>query len=136
MAVGALLQITLVDMATIVADRIGDIKGEIVTAFIGRYFQQMGILLLRQMLLEIHVKGGTACKMFNIRCTMKFELVNNGQRVILHNIEITIITVTWYEITVLTIPLGMLYTDILSRNHLTIERSVQGFPEQNADNHH
>ena len=46
MAVRALLQIALVDMATVVADGIGDVEGKVVTTLLGCHLQQMQILLL------------------------------------------------------------------------------------------
>ena len=79
MAVRALLQVTLVDMAAVVADGIGNVEGEIVTAFLGSYLQQLGILLLGEMLLEVHVEGRTTREVLDIGCTMKLELVDDGQ---------------------------------------------------------
>ena len=57
MAVGALLQIALVDMTTLITYRIGDVEGEIVTAFLGSHLQQLHVLILREVLFEVHVEG-------------------------------------------------------------------------------
>ena len=50
MAVGALLQIALVDMAAVVADGVGDVEGEVVTTFLGSHLQQLHVLILREVL--------------------------------------------------------------------------------------
>ena len=76
------------------------------------------------MLIEVHMEGRTTSKMLDIRCTMEFELVNDGQRVILYHIEIAVIAVAWYKVTILTIPLSMLHTYVFGRNHLAVEHHV------------
>ena len=55
---------------------------------------------------------------------MQLELIDDSQWVVFNHIEIAIIAVTGYEVTVLAIPLGVLDTHILCRNHLTVEHHV------------
>jgi hypothetical protein len=43
-------------MAAVVADRIGNVEGEIVAALLRGYAQQLAILLLAQVLFEVHVQ--------------------------------------------------------------------------------
>ena len=79
MTVRTLLQVTLINMTTIVTNSIGDIEGEIITTFLGSHFQQMQILLLRKMLIEIHVKGRATSQMLDIRCPMQLKLIDDGK---------------------------------------------------------
>ena len=57
---------------------------------------------------------------------MEFELLYDVKRIVLYHIEIAVITVTRYKISVFPVPLGMLHTDILCGNHLTIEQYILG----------
>ena len=70
MAVGTLLQITLVDMATLVTNRIGNVESEIITAFLGSNLQQLEVLILREVLFLVHVQSRTTCKVLDVMCTM------------------------------------------------------------------
>ena len=56
LAFGACLEVTFVDMAAVVADRIGNVEGEIVAALLRGYAQQLAVLLLAQVLFEVHVQ--------------------------------------------------------------------------------
>ena len=123
-AVRALLQITLVNMAAVVADGVRDIEGEIVAAFLGCDLQQMQVLILGEMLLEVHVEGRATREVLDVGSAMQLELVEDGQRVVLYDIEVRVVAVAWYEVAVLTIPLGVLYTNVLGRNHLAVEHHV------------
>ena len=51
------MQIALIYCSTVIAYSIRNIKGEIVASLFGCDLQQLGILLLRQMLLKVHVQG-------------------------------------------------------------------------------
>ena len=55
MAVRALLQVALVDMATVVADGVGDVEREVVATLLGGNLQQVQVLLLGEVLVEVHV---------------------------------------------------------------------------------
>lgn len=50
-ALGAFLQVTLVDVAAVVADCIRDVEGEIVAAFAGSHTQQLAVLFLGEVFL-------------------------------------------------------------------------------------
>ena len=54
-ALGALLQVALVDVPALVAYRVGDVEREIVASLGGRYAQQVAVLLLRKVIFEVHV---------------------------------------------------------------------------------
>jgi len=124
MAVWALMQIALVDISAVVADSVGNIECKVVTSLLSSHLQQVQVLLLRQVLVQIHVQGGATCEVLDIRSAMQLKLINDGKRFILNNIEIGVIAVARHKITVLTILLGMLHTDILGRNHLAVEHHI------------
>ena len=56
MALGALLQVALVDVPALVAYRVGDVEREIVASLGSRYAQQVAVLLLRKVIFEVHVQ--------------------------------------------------------------------------------
>ena len=117
-------EIAFVDMTAVVADGVGDVECEVVTAFLGGHLQQLQVLLLREVLLEVHVEGGTTREVLDVGRTMEFELVEDGQRVVFDHVEVTVVAVAGHEVAVLTIPLGMLHTDVLGRDHLAVEHHV------------
>ena len=79
MAMRALLQISLVDMSTVVADGVGDVEGEVVTPLLCSNLQQVQILLFREVLVEVHVECRTTSEVFDIWCAMQFELIKYGE---------------------------------------------------------
>ena len=111
-------------MTAVVADGVGDVEGEIVAAFLGSHLQQMLVLLFGEVLLEVHVEGGTTREMLDVRSAMELELVEDGQRVVFDHVEIAVVAVAGHEIAVLTIPLSVLHTDILGRDHLAVEHHI------------
>ena len=119
-----LLQVTLVNMATLVADGIGNVEREVVTSLLGSHLQQMLVLLLRQVLVQVHVQGRATGEVLDVRCAVQLELVDDAQRVVFHHVEIAVVAVAGNKVAVLTVPLGMLHTDVLGRNHLTVEHDV------------
>ena len=126
MTVRTLLQIALVNMPTIVTYSIGDVECKVVTTFLGSHLQQMQILLFRQVFVKVHMEGRTTCQMLDVWRTMEFELIDDGKRIVLYHIEIAVITIAWYKIAILTIPLGMFHTYILGRNHFTVKHHILG----------
>jgi hypothetical protein len=70
MAVRTFLQVTLVDMSTVVAYGIGDIEREVVTSLLGSDLQQVGILLLAEVLLQVHMQCGTTSEVLDIGSAM------------------------------------------------------------------
>ena len=119
-----LLEVTLVNMAAIVADRIRNVICEIVAAFMSGDAKELTILLLRQMLVEVHVQRGAAGKVLDVGSAMELELVKDAQRVVFYYIEVAVVAVARHEIAILTIPFGVLDTDILRRNHLAVEHHL------------
>ena len=82
-AMRTLLEIALVDMSAIVADGIGDVECKIVAPLLGRHAQQLSVLRLREMLVEVGMKGRAAGEMLDIRSTVHLELVNDVERIVL-----------------------------------------------------
>ena len=77
MALGTLVEVALVDVAALVAYGVGDIEGEVVAALFGSNLQQVEVLLLGEVLVEVHVEGGAASEVLNIGCTVELELVDD-----------------------------------------------------------
>ena len=73
------MQITLVNMSTFVADGVGNVEREIVATFLCCHLQQVQILLLREMLLQVHVQGRTTRQVLDIGSAMQLKLVDNTQ---------------------------------------------------------
>ena len=55
---------------------------------------------------------------------MQLKLINHVKTIILYHIEVRVIAVARHEIAVFTIPFCMLHTNVLGRNHLTVEHHV------------
>ena len=106
MAVGTLLEVALVDVAAVVTYGIGDVEGEVVAAFLGGDLQQVQVLLLGEVLVEVHVQGRASGEVLDIGGAVQLELVDDAERVVFNNIEIAVVAVAGYEVAVFTVPLG------------------------------
>ena len=123
---GALFQVTLVYVATVVADGIGYVEREVIASFLGRHLQQLSVLLLGKVLGKIHVQGRTARQVLYIGGAMELELVDDVERFVFHHIEIAVVAVAGHEVTILPVPLGVLYAHVLGGYHLAVEEYVLG----------
>ena len=74
-AFGAFLEVTLIDVSTVVADGIGDVESKIIAAFTGGHAEQLSVLFLAEVFLEIAMQSGTACKVFDVLFAMEAEFV-------------------------------------------------------------
>ena len=119
-----LLQITLVDVAALVADSIRNIECQVVTSLDRSHVKKVTVLLLSKVLLKVHMKSRTSCKVIDVTTSMETDLVDDVQRLILNDIEIRVVALTRHYVTILPVPLRMLYTDVLCRNHLAVEHKV------------
>ena len=79
LAVRAFGEISLVDVSAVVAQRVGDVEGEIVTTLLCSYAEEMAILCLRQMLLKIAVERTSACEMVDVATTVETELLDGDR---------------------------------------------------------
>ena len=53
----ALFEVSFVDVAAVVADGVGDVEREVVASFLGCHAEKLCVLLLAQVLFEVHVEG-------------------------------------------------------------------------------
>ena len=75
-AVRALGEVALVDAATFVAERVGDVEGEVVAAFHSRHAEQVAVLRLREVLFEVAVEGAAAGEVVDVSTTVEAELLD------------------------------------------------------------
>ena len=76
----ALLEVTLVDMATVVADGVRDVEREVVTALYSGYAQQLTVLLLAEVLLEVTVECRTTGEVLDVLRAMQTETIEYVER--------------------------------------------------------
>lgn len=74
-----LFQVAFVDMATVVADGVGYVEGEIVAPLCSRHAQQLAVLLFGQMLVQIEVQGAAASEVLDVGGTVELEFVEDGE---------------------------------------------------------
>ena len=116
-----LLEVVLADMTALVADRIRDVEYEVVASFLSCNSQKLGVLSLREVLLEIEVESRTSCEVLDVFAAVQTHLVNDIERLVLHDVEVAVVAVAWHNIAVFPIPLCVLYTYIFGRDHLAVE---------------
>ena len=111
-------------MSARVADRVRDVEREVVASFGRRHAQQLPVLLLREVLLEVHVQGRAAGQMLDVAAPVQAELVDDVQRRVLDDIEIGVVAVARHGVAVLAVPLGVLHADVLRGDHLAVEHHL------------
>ena len=111
-------------MTTVVADRIRDIEGEVVTALYSRYAQQLTVLLLAEVLLQVAVQGTTTGEVLNVFTSVETETIQDVQTLVLYYVEIAVVAITRYYIAVLFVPFSVFHTHVLGRDHLAVEHNV------------
>ena len=116
------LKVMLAYMSACVADGVRDVECKVVASLDSRNLEKLTVLSFGKMLLQIEMEGGTSCQVFYVFASVQAHLVDYVQRLVFYNVEIAVIAVTRNSISVFLIPFCMLYTDILSRNHLTVEK--------------
>ena len=63
----------------------------------------------------------TTRKVFYVGRAVQTELVENGERIVLYAVEIAVVAVAWYEISVGFVPLCVLHSYVFGRYHLAVE---------------
>ena len=63
-------------MSAIIADSIGNIEREVVTSLLGCHLQQVQVLLLREVLVQVHVQGRSTRQVLDIRTAVKLEFLS------------------------------------------------------------
>ena len=125
-AVGALLEVALVNVATVVADGVGDIEGEVVAPFLGGHFEQLAVLLLSEVLLEVAMQRRAAGEVLDVGGAVQTELVEHRERGVLDDVEVGVVAVARHEVAVLAVPFGVLHSHILGGDHLAVEHHLLG----------
>ena len=123
-AVRALREIALVDAATFVAKRVGNVEGEVVAAFHSRHAEEVAILGLREVLFEIAVEGAAAGEVVDVSTTVEAELLDGIGIFILYDVEIRVVAVARHVVAVFAIPASMLDPDVLGGNHFAVEEQI------------
>lgn len=104
MALGAFREPMLGNKTTIVADRVGDIVGEIRAFGFDGYVHEVAVLRLGEMLVEVCVEGGTAVQIARHSIAMEDEFIKKVACFILDDIEVGIVTIAGDEVSILLVP--------------------------------
>ena len=86
--------------------------------------EKLAVLSFAQVLLKVHVQGRTTCQMLDIWLSVQLELVYHIERIIFNNVKIAVVTVARHLIAIFLVPLCVLDTDILCRNHFAVEHKT------------
>ena len=121
---GAFLEVTLVDMSTVVADGVGDVEGEIVAAFAGGHSEELAVLVLAEVFLQVAVQRRAAGQVFDVLFAVQAELVQYVGVRVFHDVEIAVVAVAMHLIAVFLVPLGMFHAHVLGRDHLAVEHEA------------
>ena len=104
MALGTFREPVLGNKTTIVADRVGDVVGEIWAFCFDSYVHEVAVLRLGEMLVEVGMEGGAAVQIACHAVAMEDELVKEVARFILDDIEVGIVTIAGDEVSILLVP--------------------------------
>ena len=124
LAVRTFGEISLVDVSAVVAQRVGDVEGEIVATLLCGYAKEMAILCLRQMLLEVAVERTSARKMVDVATTVESEFLDGVDVFVFHHIEITVVAITRHVVAIGFVPTCVFHSHVFSRNHFAVEEEV------------
>ncbi len=121
------LESVLADVPAIVADRVAAVECEVVGAVVGGGLQQLPVLVLGQVLSDVHVESRTSVKMLDIVIAMELELVDHREGVVLRVVEVRAVHVVLrrHIVTVLLVPLVVLAGEVLAGNELSVEHRVR-----------
>ena len=125
-ALGALVQVTLVDVSAVVAKGVGNVERKVVASLAGSHTQQLAVLLEAQVLVQIHVERRAAGQVLDVLAAVQAELVEHVGVRVFHHVEITVVTVARHVVAVLAVPAGVFHTHVLGRNHLAVEHHLFG----------
>ena len=93
----------------------------------GGCIQEFPVLVLAEVLGNVHMEGGTAVEVLHEILSVELELVDHAQGRILRIVEVRAVEVVLvrYEIAVLLVPLVVLGGKILCRNELGVEHCIR-----------
>ena len=123
-AVRALGEVALVDATTFVAERVGDVEGEVVAAFHSGHAEEVAVLRLREVLFEVAVEGAAAGEVVDVSTTVEAELLDGIGVFVLYDVEIRVVAVARHVVAVFAIPAGVLDPDVLGGNHFAVEEQI------------
>lgn len=112
MALGAFREPVLGNKTTIVADRVGDIVGEIWAFCFDSYVHEVAVLRHGEMLVEVCVEGGTAVQIVRHSIAMEDEFIKKVACFILDDIEVGIVTIAGDEVSILLVPRGVFDAEV------------------------
>ena len=118
------LEIALVDGATLAAEGVGDIEGEVVASLLSRHAEQLAILCRREVLVEVGVQRRAAGEMGDIAAAVQAELLDDVGVGVFDDVEVAVVAVARHVVAILAVPAGVLDADILGGNHLAVEEQV------------
>ena len=87
-ALRAYCQCIFAYISAVVADSVAAVECEIVRTVMGSDIEQLSILVLAEMLRDIHVQRRTSVEILHIVLSMKLELVYHRKAIVLRIIEI------------------------------------------------
>ena len=96
------------DMSAVIADGIGNVVGKVTASLLDRHLKKLGVLLLREVFLEIHVQGGAAIEFIGESVAVELELIQNVQAIIFYLIEVGVVAIARNKVSVTLIPCGVL----------------------------
>ena len=112
MTPGTFREPVLGNKTTIVADRVGDIVGEIWAFCFDSYVHEGAVLRLGEMLVEVGVEGGTAIQIARHSIAMEDEFIKKVACFILDDIEVGIVTIAGDEVFILLVPRSVFDTEV------------------------
>ena len=102
------------NMTTLIANRIRNIERKIGTSGLNCILHKNFVLFFCKMFIKICVECTTAIKILCKLFSVKNELIYYICSFVLYNIEVTVIAVARNEVSIFSIPLGVLDTKIFS----------------------
>ena len=123
-AVRALGEVALVDATAFVAERVGDVEGEVVAPFHGCHAEEVAVLGLREVLFEVAVESAAAGEVVDVATTVEAELLDGIGVFVLYDVEIRVVAIARHVVTGFAIPAGVLHTDVLGGNHFAVEKQI------------
>ena len=112
MALGTFREPVLGNKTTIVADRVGDIVGEIWAFCFDSYVHEVAVLRFGKVFVKVGVEGGAAVQIARHAVSMEDEFVKEVARFILDDIEVGVVAIAGNEVAVFLVPRGVFDTEI------------------------
>lgn len=122
-----LLKTVLTDKTAVITYGVGYIDGKIGTLFCNGPVHDHTILRFGEMLIEINMESRATVKILGHLFAVQVDLIEHGKLFIFNAIEIRIIDVARNEVAVFSVPLGVLYTEVLRHSVTFMTSEVMQF---------